>query len=60
MYLIGILLLVLYLASFLLSINQSYIDKLSPYECGLEPIGSTRIKLTILYFIIGILYLLFD
>jgi len=36
------------------------IEKLSPYESGFEPLGDARIKFSILYWIIGILYLIFD
>jgi NADH:ubiquinone oxidoreductase subunit 3 (subunit A) len=36
-------------------------EKFSPYECGFEPIHSNaRLKFDILYWIIGILYLIFD
>lgn len=55
-----IILSILYLISFLLSIHNHYYEKLTPYECGLEPIGDARIKFKIVYYIIGILYLLFD
>jgi NADH:ubiquinone oxidoreductase subunit 3 (subunit A) len=33
---------------------------LSAYECGLEPVGDARMKFEILYYVIGILYLIFD
>lgn len=36
------------------------LDKLSGYECGLEPMGDAKVKLKILYYILGVLYLLFD
>jgi NADH-quinone oxidoreductase subunit A len=36
------------------------IEKLSAYECGLEPVGDARMKFEILYYVIGILYLIFD
>ena len=31
------------------------IEKLSAYECGLEPVGDARMKFEILYYVIGIL-----
>lgn len=34
--------------------------KLSGYECGLEPMGDAKVKLKIQYYILGVLYLLFD
>jgi NADH-quinone oxidoreductase subunit A len=60
MIIILIILLALYLISFILSSRNSYYEKLTPYECGLEPIGDARIKFKIIYYMIGILYLLFD
>ena len=51
---------VLYQVSFWASITNRTIEKLSAYECGLEPIGDARMKFDILYYVIGILYLIFD
>ncbi len=54
---------VLYLVSFWTSASHftnRTIDKLSAYECGLEPVGDARMKFEILYYVIGILYLIFD
>jgi NADH-quinone oxidoreductase subunit A len=50
----------LLLVSFILSQTSRGLDKLSAYECGLEPLGSARLQIKIVYYIIGILYLLFD
>ena len=35
-------------------------ELLSAYECGFEPVGDARMKFEILYYVIGILYLVFD
>lgn len=51
---------ILYLASFFLVPKKDDIEKLSPYESGFEPLGDARMKISILYWIIGILYLIFD
>lgn len=51
---------VLYGISFILAITNRNIDKLLPYECGLEPIGDARGEFNIVYYIIGLLYLIFD
>lgn len=55
-----IILSVLYLASFYLISKKDDLEKLSPYESGFEPLGDARMKISILYWIIGILYLIFD
>ena len=34
--------------------------KLSAFECGIEPLGDSRMKFEILYYLIGLLYLLLD
>ena len=49
-----------YVLSFLLSLGQRHTDKLSPYECGLEPIGDARSQLNIVYYMIGQQYQIFD
>jgi len=51
---------ILYVVSFWASATNRSIEKLSAYECGLEPVGDARMKFDILYYVIGILYLIFD
>jgi len=35
-------------------------EKVSPYECGFEPLGDTRQKFNITFYLIGILFIIFD
>jgi NADH:ubiquinone oxidoreductase subunit 3 (subunit A) len=55
---------VLNLLSFWVSANlgssQRQLEKLAAFECGLEPLGDSRMKFEILFFSIALLYLIFD
>lgn len=52
-----VLLLVL---SLYLSVSSRTADKLSTYECGFDPYSDARLKFDILYYLVAILFLLFD
>nr|QOJ44930.1 NADH dehydrogenase subunit 3 [Mannophryne collaris] len=51
---------VLAVISFWLPSIQSDSEKLSPYECGFDPLGSARLPYSMRFFLIAILFLLFD
>ena len=55
-----ILIIVLNLISFLLSKKSIYFEKQSSYECGFESFGTSKQTLDIQFYLIGILYLIFD
>ena len=54
------LLLVLYGLSFWASSKKGDIEKLSTYETGFNPFNDARKKIDIIFWIIGLLYLIFD
>jgi NADH-quinone oxidoreductase subunit A len=54
------LVIVLILASFLLSPNTITFEKHSAYECGFEPFGNSKEILDIQFYIIAVLFLIFD
>lgn len=35
-------------------------EKLMPYECGVDPIGSARIRFSIKFYLIAMLFIVFD
>ena len=35
-------------------------EKLSPYECGFEPFDDSRIKFDVRYYLVAILFIIFD
>jgi len=54
---IGVLLLVL---GFLIGSGGKDDEKLSPYECGFEPFEDTRTKFDVRYYLVAILFIIFD
>nr|WPM97857.1 NADH dehydrogenase subunit 3 [Argyropelecus aculeatus] len=51
---------ILALVSFWLPQLNPNAEKLSPYECGFDPLGSARLPFSLPFFLIAILFLLFD
>nr|YP_009034395.1 NADH dehydrogenase subunit 3 [Mulloidichthys vanicolensis]WNH18936.1 NADH dehydrogenase subunit 3 [Mulloidichthys martinicus]BAO84726.1 NADH dehydrogenase subunit 3 [Mulloidichthys vanicolensis] len=51
---------VLAVVSFWLPLMNPDPEKLSPYECGFDPLGSARLPFSMRFFLVAILFLLFD
>nr|YP_009093594.1 NADH dehydrogenase subunit 3 [Tetrastes sewerzowi]AIR93800.1 NADH dehydrogenase subunit 3 [Tetrastes sewerzowi] len=51
---------ILTLMNFWLAQTNPDTEKLSPYECGFDPLGSARLPFSIRFFLVAILFLLFD
>nr|YP_009003490.1 NADH dehydrogenase subunit 3 [Caecilia gracilis]AGZ18897.1 NADH dehydrogenase subunit 3 [Caecilia gracilis] len=51
---------ILLLLSFWLPQATTNAEKLSPYECGFDPLGSARLPFSMRFFLVAILFLLFD
>nr|YP_313727.1 NADH dehydrogenase subunit 3 [Cylindrophis ruffus]BAE20034.1 NADH dehydrogenase subunit 3 [Cylindrophis ruffus] len=65
MNLIALLMISLSVATLLYMINtymvtKPDINKLSPYECGFDPLGDARSPISIQFFLVAILFILFD
>ena len=54
---IGLLLLML---GFLIGRGSKDDEKLSPYECGFEPFDDSRMKFDVRYYLVAILFIIFD
>lgn len=55
-----ILVSLLFFITFLLTKQSETIEKNSSYECGFSPFGDSRLKFEIKYYLVGILYIIFD
>nr|QOD97799.1 NADH dehydrogenase subunit 3 [Syrrhaptes paradoxus] len=51
---------ILVMLNFWLAHTNPDSEKLSPYECGFDPLGSARLPFSIRFFLVAILFLLFD
>jgi NADH-quinone oxidoreductase subunit A len=47
-------------ASFLVARQQPDRAKLAPYECGFEPFDDARIRFDVRYYLVAILFIIFD
>nr|YP_010279433.1 NADH dehydrogenase subunit 3 [Narke japonica]UKG21298.1 NADH dehydrogenase subunit 3 [Narke japonica] len=59
-FLTALISLTLVLISFWLPSFKSDFEKLSPFECGFDPLGTARLPFSIRFFLVAILFLLFD
>jgi NADH-quinone oxidoreductase subunit A len=46
--------------AWLLRPNRPYASKLSTYECGEVPVGDTRIRFNIRFYVIALIFIIFD
>jgi len=51
---------ILVIGSYILSIQNSDVEKLSSYECGFNPYSDARQKFQVQFFLVGILFIIFD
>ena len=48
------------IVSYITRVNKPSVEKNSPYECGFEPFGDTRTKFDVKYYLVAILFIVFD
>ena len=51
---------VIVLASLIIARQNPDSEKLSPYECGFEPFEDARIRFDVRYYLVAILFIIFD
>ncbi len=56
----GGLALAMVLASLVVARQNPDSEKLSPYECGFEPFADARIRFDVRYYLVAILFIIFD
>jgi NADH-quinone oxidoreductase subunit A len=47
-------------ASFLIGRHKNYRTKLDPYECGMDPVGDSRGRFSVRFYMVAMLFILFD
>lgn len=52
--------LVVLAASYGVAVRAPDEEKVSVYECGFDPFGSSRVPFSVKFFLVGILFLIFD
>jgi len=58
---VPILVAILLMLNVLLAVHRPDSEKVTPYECGFSPVyGQTRAPFSIQYYLVGILFLIFD
>lgn len=55
-----VLALVIFGASYVLVLKYAYGEKVSAYECGFDPFSDTRAKFDVRFYIVSILFIIFD
>src|SRR5215831_13981046 len=48
------------IVSALVGVRRPSREKLSPYECGIAPVGDARERFSVSFYLIGMLFILFD
>jgi len=56
----GVIALVLFVVPFLIAPGKADSEKVSPYECGFNPFDDARMKFDVRFYLIAILFIVFD
>jgi NADH-quinone oxidoreductase subunit A len=48
------------IGSLILGMRKPTPEKLTPYECGMQPVGSARDRFSVKFYLVAMLFLLFD
>jgi len=51
---------IIVIASYILAVQNPDSQKNSSYECGFDPMGSPRTQFEVRFFLVGILFIIFD
>nr|BEI62457.1 NADH dehydrogenase subunit 3 [Ixodes nipponrhinolophi] len=60
LFIIFIPLVIITISSFMVSNKSMDKEKLSPFECGLDPFSLSRVPFSLKFFLISIIFLIFD
>ena len=56
----GVLAIAMVLLSYFIGQHKFNSSKMSPYECGMDPVGDARQRFTVKFYLVAMLFILFD
>lgn len=60
LFISSLIIIILFIITLVFAPKKNYFEKNNPYECGFQPFEDSRSKFEIKYYLVAILYIIFD